>query len=69
MLIMTGHYVALPSTSLSQSVLNYKAQGCGPTSNSVLACVEHGYLSATKEKKTGDRQTQEWSLVLLNINI
>lgn len=52
---MTGHYGALPSTSLSESLVNYKDDGRGLASNSVYACVEQGYLSVTKEKN--GRQT------------
>ncbi len=56
MLIMTGHYGALPSTSLSQSLVNYKDEGCGLALNPVYACIVPGYLSVTIEKKN-TRQT------------
>lgn len=73
MLIMTGHYGALPFTSLSQSRGNYKDGGCGLATKCVHMYPARLFISDNgeeeKKKKLRDRQTRDWSSVLLNINI
>lgn len=71
MLIMTGHYGALPLTSASQSLLgDTKAKGWESWAGYELRCLESSNaVYHMREKKNIKQRWTDWFLVLLNINL